>query len=170
MNEIVWVPISDVKPNPKNRNTHPVEQLKRLAELIKYQGWRLPIIVSKRSGLIVAGHGRLEAAKLLKCDTVPVHYQDFENEDQEYAFLVSDNAISAWSELDLAGINMDLGSFDPAFDLDLLGIKDFSLDAADKYTDKDPDEVPEAPKEPISKLGDLYELGTQLRLKMLRDF
>lgn len=114
-------------PNPKNRNTHPPEQIDRLAKLIEGHGFRHPIIVSKRSGFVVAGHGRLEAAKRLKLKSVPVDYQDFDDDDAEYAFLVSDNAIASWAELDLSGINSDLADLGPEFDLNMLGMKEFTL-------------------------------------------
>jgi len=127
---IEWVKTKDLKPHPKNRNKHPDDQIARLERLIKYQGWRLPIIVSTRSGCIVAGHGRLAAAKKMGLKTVPVSYQDFEDDDQEYAFLISDNAISEWAELSLKDINKDLSELDGInFDLDLLGFKDFKLDS-----------------------------------------
>ncbi len=151
-------PIDGLTPHPKNRNKHPDDQIKRLAEILKYQGWRYPIKVSKQTGLITSGHGRLLAARLNGWDKVPINKQDYENEDQEYADVQADNAIASWAELDLAGINLDLADLGPDFDLDLLGIKDFELEPADKFH-ADEDEVPEPPKEPISKLGDLYELG-----------
>ena len=56
------VACAELKPNPKNPNTHPAGQIKLLGKIIKDQGWRMPITVSKRSGLVVKGHGRLEAA------------------------------------------------------------------------------------------------------------
>ena len=126
--DIKWLDPKKLKPNPRNRNKHPKEQINRLAKLLEYQGWRLPIIVSNRSGMIVAGHGRLMAAKKLKMNQVPVCYQDFDDEDQEYAFLISDNAISEWAELQLDDINKDLAGLDGmSFDLDLLGMRDFQL-------------------------------------------
>lgn len=135
-NEIKIVPLKDIKLNPKNRNKHPKEQIERLAQIIDYQGFRAPLIVSNRTGLIVAGHGRYEAAKLLKLKEVPVMYQDFESEEQEYAAQVSDNAIASWAELDLSGINADLPELGPDFDLDLLGIKDFTLDLSEKINNE----------------------------------
>lgn len=126
---IEWVEISSVKPNPKNPNKHSEEQIKRLVKLIQYQGWRHPIIVSNQTGFIVAGHGRLSAAKELGLLKVPVHRQDFQTEEQEYAFLVSDNAIASWAELDLASINAEVPMLGPDFDIDVLGIKDFEVDA-----------------------------------------
>lgn len=126
--EIKLVPLAEIKPNPKNFNSHPSDQIKRLADIIEYQGVRYPIKVSTRSGMISSGHGRLEAAKLLGMTHFPVSYQDYDDEDQETADLISDNSIAAWSELDLSGINSELASFDPQFNLDLLGIKNFVLD------------------------------------------
>lgn len=130
-NLITWEEPTAIRPHPKNRNKHSEEQVDRLAEIIKYQGWRHPLIISERSKYLVAGHGRLLAAKKLGLRTVPVHYQSFESDEQEYAFLVSDNAIASWAELDLKGINVDLADLGPDFDIDLLGIKDFVLDTSD---------------------------------------
>lgn len=59
------VKIGDVKPNPKNPNQHPEAQIDALAKLIKHLGWRAPVTVSNRSGLVVRGHGRLMAAEQL---------------------------------------------------------------------------------------------------------
>lgn len=156
--EITWVEIGKLKPNPKNPNKHSKDQIDRLVKLIKYQGWRHPIIVSNQSDLVVAGHGKLEAAKKMGLQKVPVHYQDFQDSEQEYAFLTSDNAIASWAELDLGNINSELGNLGPDFDLDLLGIKDFVIELADKAL-TDEDSVPEKPIEPRSKLGDLFLLG-----------
>lgn len=125
--DIQLVPVSELKPNQANRNKHPKEQIDRLAEIIKYQGFRNPIIVSNRTGLIVAGHGRLIAAKKLGFTEVPVTFQDFDSDEQEYAAQVSDNAIAMWAELDLSGIHKDLPCLD-SFDIDMLGIKDFQFE------------------------------------------
>lgn len=154
---ILTIDVETIKPNPKNRNSHSDEQIERLCKIIKYQGFRNPLIISKRSGLLVAGHGRLLAAKKLGLEKVPVIYQDFEDEDQEYTASVSDNSIASWAELDLSGINADLSSLGP-FDIDLLGIKDFVLEPSEKYGDKDADAVP-VQRETTIKLGDLFQLG-----------
>lgn len=126
------VPLEELKPHPKNRNAHSAEQIARLAHIIEYQGVRHPIIVSNLSGFIVAGHGRLAAAQKLELKEFPVDYQDFESEESEYAFLVSDNAVALWAELDLSGINADIGELGPDFEIDMLGIKDFTLDVSEK--------------------------------------
>jgi hypothetical protein len=139
------VKIKDLKTNPRNPNSHPQVQVERLAKLIEYQGQRHPIIVSNQSGLIVAGHGRLEAIKLLGWEKVAVSYQDFEDEAQEYAFMVSDNAIAEWADLILAEINLEILNLGPELDIEMLGLKDFSIEPLDKY--EEPQEEKKEKKE-----------------------
>lgn len=110
------VPLEDMKPNPKNPNKHPREQIDLLVKIIQTQGWRQAVKVSTRSGLIVSGHGRFEAAKLIGCP-VPVDFQDYPGEDEELADLLADNRIAELAELDkaaLAGIfqGIDAASID----------------------------------------------------------
>ena len=155
--DIRLVPIGEIKLNPKNRNSHSKEQIDRLAQIIKYQGFRNPGVVSNRTGILIAGEGRYLAAKQLGLEAIPCIFQDFDDETQEFTYGISDNSISSWSELDLSGINADIGDFGP-FDLDLLGIKNFTVDVADKLGECDEDEIPEH-VEPRTKLGDLYKLG-----------
>lgn len=88
------VPIENIRPNPGNPNIHPHEQIEKLSHLIKSHGWRHPITISRLSGFIVSGHARLETAKLLGMESVPVDYQDFESPAQENAVLISDNVIA----------------------------------------------------------------------------
>jgi hypothetical protein len=113
-------------PNPKNPNIHPREQVEKLAKIIDFQGQRSPVVVSKRSGFITKGHGRLEAMKLLKWESVAVDYQDYESEAQEFADMTADNAIAAWSELDKHLIYENLVDF-PDLNLELLGIEGFDI-------------------------------------------
>lgn len=151
------VKVKELKPHPRNHNQHPKDQIERLAKIIEYQGWRYPIKVSKLSGFITSGHGRVEAAKLLKLKEVPVNYQDYESEEQEWADVQSDNAIASWSELDLSGINNDLQDFGPDFDIDLLGINNFTLDAFEKLQKVNAgDENEEWADMPEFKEGDNY--------------
>lgn len=121
------VDIVKLVPNPKNPNKHSDKQIDLLQRLIKHQGWRHPIIVSNRSGFVCAGHGRLQAAIKIGLKQVPVDYQDFDSEAQEYQFMVSDNTIQELSELDRTMVNQDVLDFGPDFDLDMLGIPDFTV-------------------------------------------
>lgn len=158
LKEIKWVPIKDVKPNEKNRNKHPKEQIDRLAMIIERHGWRHPLIVSEQSGKLVIGHGRLQAAQKLKLKEVPVMVQKFNSPEEEFEVSVADNAIPTWAELDLSGIQSDLPDFDPTLlNLDALGLKDFRFEPLEPGK-CDEDEVPER-VEPRTKLGDLYTLG-----------
>lgn len=135
------VSVKSLRPHPKNRNRHPQDQIDRLVDLLSYQGIRAPIIVSNRSSLIVKGHGTLKAIIKAGETKAPVVYQDFETEEQEYAFLQSDNAIAGWADLDFSGISIDMAELGPDLNIDMLGIKNFVVDVADKGFD--PSERPE---------------------------
>lgn len=153
------IDVAILKPHPKNRNKHPKEQIERLAKILEYQGFRYPIKVSKQSGFVTSGHGRIAAAKINGWKQVPVNYQDYNDETQEYADLTADNSIASWAELDLSFINTDIGDLGPDFDIDLLGIKDFVIEPADKFQG-DEDDVPTIPKVPTTNIGDMYMLDS----------
>lgn len=124
------VKVEELIPHPKNPNTHPQNQIKILAQNIRYHGWRHPIVVSKLSGYIVAGHGRLEAARELGVSIVPVEYQDFATEDNELAVLVGDNRLAELSSLDLNGLQDIIDGFKASdFDTILAGFEPTDLDA-----------------------------------------
>ena len=91
---------ASLQPNPVNPNRHSAHQIQLLASIIQEQGWRNPVTVSKRSGLIVRGHGRLEAALLIGCAAIPVDEQDYASEAEELADLLADNRLSELAELD----------------------------------------------------------------------
>ncbi|MCS6281454.1 MAG: ParB N-terminal domain-containing protein [Dolichospermum sp.] len=135
--EIQLVDTSTLVLNPKNNNKHPSEQIERLAKLIQFQGFRNPVVVSNRTGFVVAGHGRIEAAKKMGMNLVPVMYQDFDNEAQEYSYLTSDNAIASWAELDLSAVNTQMLDLGPDFDVDLFGIKEFTIEPIEKFEMED---------------------------------
>jgi DNA modification methylase len=137
-----------------------------LAKIIRHQGWRSPIVVSKRSGFVVAGHGRLQAAQLLQVEKVPVDYQDFANEAEEYAHLVADNRIAELAEIDekeLAGLLKEL---DGKIDLDLTGfdadgLSDLGglLGASEVDAEPQIDKAAELQKEWKTARGQIWELG-----------
>lgn len=156
-NKIELVPLKDIKLNPKNRNKHSPEQIAQFVKILRYQGNRNPGVISNRSGLLVAGEGRYLAMKEAGETHMPVMFQDFEDEEQEYLYGISDNAIASQAALDLAEIHVDLKDMGP-FDLDLLGIKDFQFEP-DPETQGDPDAVPEPPKVAKTKRGELWTLG-----------
>src|ERR1700757_1036486 len=91
------VKLTDLKLHPKNTNIHTQEQIVRLSQILKYQGWRYPIKVSNQSGYVTSGEGRYLASRLNEWVDAPVSFQDYEDETQELADLTSDNAIAAWA-------------------------------------------------------------------------
>jgi hypothetical protein len=131
---ITIVGVDDIRPNPRNPNKHTEAQLQRLAKIMQASGVRRPLTVSKQTGLLTVGHGRLEAAKLLGWDKMPVSYQDYDDEDQEYADMVADNAIAEWASLDLSAINYEVQNFSPDFNIDMLGINNFKIDVSEKVS------------------------------------
>lgn len=131
-----------LRPNPRNPNTHPERQIELLAKIIKMQGWRNPIVVSKRSGLMTKGHARLAAANLLKLTEVPVDIQDYADENQEIEDMVADNRIAELAEIDKTVVSDLLSKLQEAGrDLDLTG---FGQDAVAKMLeDRKEEEKPE---------------------------
>jgi len=152
------VPIEKLVPHPRNNNRHSIEQIEALSKLIKAHGFRHALVVSNRSGFIVAGHGRLEAARKLGIEKLPVDFQDFSSEAEEYQCLTADNEIARWAELDYQNIYDTLKEL-PDVDVSLLGIEDFKLPEEEVIPQCDEDEVPEVPPIPKTKRGDIFELG-----------
>ncbi len=121
-------PIS-LTPHPRNPNRHGERQIELLGRIIQHQGWRNPIVVSARSGFVVAGHGRLQAALSLGLPEVPVDVQEFESEADEWAHLVADNRIAELAEMDREGLGellRDLGEVED-FELSWSGFDDDAL-------------------------------------------
>jgi ParB-like chromosome segregation protein Spo0J len=124
------VDVATLVPNPRNPNKHPDSQIDILSRVIKAQGWRSPIVVSSRSGFVVKGHGRLQAAMRLGVKSVPVDTQKYETEAMEWADLIADNRIAELSEIqndDLKNLMKDLESAN--FDLELTGYTASDLDS-----------------------------------------
>lgn len=126
------VSVDQVKPNPKNPNQHPDEQIELLARIIEKQGWRAPVTVSTLSGLVVRGHGRLMAAIHAGLETVPVDYQHYESEEAELTDLVADNRLAELAQADrkmLAEIFAEIqGSEITDFDITMSGYNDFEVE------------------------------------------
>lgn len=111
--------------NPKNRNNHSEKQIEVLANIIKATGQRSPIVVSKRSGFIVKGHGRKLAIEKLGWEKCAVDYQDYENEADEYRDMIADNEIARYAEFDKAGFRSDLEEM--GLDLEEINFEEFGL-------------------------------------------
>lgn len=156
------VPTERLLENPKNPNRHPEAQVELLAKNIKYFGWRHPVTVSKRSGLIVAGQGRLAAAKKLGVKIVPVDYQDFNSDAEETAVLVADNRLAELSETSEEDLRKILSELDGIVDLNLAGFSETEAEqllrdiGSEEVLEED---VPDVSENPLTNFGDVFEFG-----------
>lgn len=103
-------PTSELKRHPQNPNYHPKAQIDALCEVLIENGWRSPVVVSKRSGLVIKGHGRIEAAERLGV-AVPVEEQDYPDEAAEIRDLIADNKIQELSQLDEKTVSQLVAKF-----------------------------------------------------------
>jgi DNA modification methylase len=151
-------------PYINNSRKHSDEQIAQIAASIKEFGWTNPILVDGANGLI-AGHGRLMAARKLKMDKVPVIELAHLSENQKKALIIADNKLALNSDWDSELLTLELQELlGEEYDLELLGFDKDELDAllnviegTDGLTDEDA--VPEVPDEPKTKPGDVYILG-----------
>jgi DNA modification methylase len=162
--EIRQVKVEALIPYAKNSRTHDDAQVAQIAASIKEFGWTNPILVDGEHG-IIAGHGRLMAARKLGMTEVPVIELKDLTETQKKAYIIADNrlALNAGWDNDLLTIELN-ELLEDKFSLELLGFDADELNAllnpievTDGLTDED--EVPEPPPEPITKLGDVWVLG-----------
>ena len=156
--------IDKLIPWARNPRTHSDAQIAQIAASIAEFGFNNPILVDTKAG-IIAGHGRLLAARKLGLQEVPVIVLDHLSEAQKRAYIIADNQLAlnaGWDE-DLLRIEL-LALQAEEFDLGLIGFEDEELarllaaqDAAEGLTDED--SIPELPETPVSESGDLWILG-----------
>ena len=157
------VPLKDLRPNPKNPNQHPPEQIKLLASIIRATGWRAPITVSKRSGLVTKGHGRLMAAQLDDLTDAPVDYQDYASEAEELADLTADNRIAELATTDnkmLAEVFADIDTGEIPFMLSGYTEDDYGnivTALSEALHTKEPSSDPDAADPGPGRAGETYE-------------
>jgi DNA modification methylase len=150
-------------PYARNSRVHSAEQVAQLAASIKEWGWTNPILVDT-DGQIIAGHGRLEAARRLKLTEVPVMVADGWSDAQKRAYVIADNKLALNADWNTEMLTYEFDDLkELGFNLDLTG---FTLDEIEAMRPEqvsegltDEDAVPEAPEEPVTKLGDVWILG-----------
>ena len=155
--------VSDLIPYVNNSRTHSDEQVNQVASSIKEFGFTSPVLIDE-SGGIIAGHGRVMAAKKLGLDEVPCITLEGLTEAQRKAYIIADNQLPLNAGWDLDKLKLEIDTLTELdFDIELLGFDDDFLDGLlDGQTDEgltDEDEVPEAPETPVSVLGDIWQLG-----------
>jgi ParB-like chromosome segregation protein Spo0J len=159
---IRYLPLADLAPYPKNARTHSPEQVQQIAASIREFGFVNPVLIDEHNTLI-AGHGRVLAAQSLGMDQAPAITLEGLTAAQKRALRIADNKLAlnaGWSDELLRAELIDLKI--EGFDLGLTGFS--GLELADLLTPRtdgltDPDEVPEAPAEPVSRTGDVWLLG-----------
>lgn len=157
------VPVEKLIPYARNSRTHSAEQVDQIAASIKEFGFLNPIITDGDNG-IVAGHGRVMAAKKLGLKELPCIDASHLTETQRRAYIIADNKIAINSDWDTEMLRVEFDELKEAdFDLELTG---FSLDEIEALTPDelvegltDEDEVPDAPETPVTVLGDVWQLG-----------
>ncbi len=161
--EIKWESLDKLIPYAKNARTHSDEQVAQIAGSIKEFGFNNPVLVDKE-GSIIAGHGRVMAARKLGMDKVPVVELQHLTEAQRKAYVLADNRIALNSGWDTSMLSLELQDLKDDIDLSLLGFDPDELDSLLNPVEEtegltDEDAVPETPVEPKTKLGDIYILG-----------
>ena len=154
--------INTIKPYENNPRKLKDSAIEKVAMSLKEYGFRQPIVVDK-DRIIVVGHTRYRASKKLGFKEVPITIADNLTPEQINAYRIADNRTAEESEWDSELLKMEIKDLEAKdFKLDLLGFNEDQLNDMlfeEKQGLTDEDEVPEAPEEPISKLGDIWKLG-----------
>ena len=156
-------PIAELKDAVRNARLHSERQIDQIRASLREYGWTMPVLVDEE-GRLIAGHGRVEAARREGITEVPVAVAAGWSEKQRRAYALADNKIalnSTWDDAllglelqELSGLGVDLGT---------MGFEPAEVDQVVKTENEgltDPDEVPEVPAEPVSRKGDLWILGS----------
>lgn len=163
--KIVERNINDLKPYAGNARTHSVQQIDQIADSISRFGFTNPVLVDKNGG-VIAGHGRIAAAKKLGIESVPTACLSGLSEADRKAYIIADNRLAelaGWND-DLLKIELEgILELEPEFDLDAIGFSNADvtkildpLNSVDKE-----DHVPEIDKNhlALTQLGDIWRLG-----------
>lgn len=155
-------PVAELVPYARNARTHSPEQVAQIAASIREWGWTTPVLVDE-GGTLIAGHGRVMAARQLGIAEIPVMVATGWTDAQKRAYVLADNKLALNAGWDTELLKVELGELQAeGFDLELTG---FSGDEIGKLMAEttegltDPDEVPEAPAEPVAVPGDVWLLG-----------
>ena len=163
---IVYKKVDEIIPYEKNPRINDAA-VEAVAKSIKEFGFRVPLVLDKNN-VIITGHTRLRSAKMLGMTEVPCIIADNLTPEQVQAYRIADNKTGEIAEWDYALLPMELKDLQNAdFDLSVLG---FDPDELDKLLnggteetitegETEPDAVPEVPEEPVSKRGEIYQLG-----------
>ncbi|XIA63331.1 site-specific DNA-methyltransferase [Bradyrhizobium sp. TZ2] len=159
---VEYRPLEGLIPYARNARTHSEAQVAQIAASIKEFGWTNPVLVDGDNG-VIAGHGRLLASRKLGMVEVPVIELAGLSDAAKRAYILADNKLALNAGWDEAMLGLEVGELSAlGVDLTLAGFSDRELQAlaANQNTGlTDPDETPEVPAEPVTKLGDVWVLG-----------
>lgn len=160
--QIEWRDVASLLPYARNSRTHSDAQVAQIAASIKEFGWTNPVLVDG-DGTIIAGHGRLMAARKLGMTKAPVIRLEHLTEAQKRAYVIADNQLALNAGWDNEMLKVEIGELALGdFDLSLLGFDDkvlAGLLAEETQGLTDDEEVPEVPIDPVSVVGDVWTLG-----------
>jgi hypothetical protein len=163
------IPLTELKTDARNPRIHPPRQIRRIARSIETFGFVVPVLVDA-DGNLLAGHGRIGAAKLLGWTDVPGISIDHLTEAQARAFMIADNRLtenSIWDDRLLAEHLKDLSLLELDFSLEVTGFEmgeiDLRIEGLNSQADASADAADDLPAEPseppITRVGDLWLLG-----------
>ncbi len=160
--EVSYLPIGALTPDPRNARTHSKRQVEQIAASIRAFGFTNPILADPEGNLI-AGHGRLRAAKEMELAEVPVIELAGLSEPQKRALRLADNKIALNAGWDMEILKLELADLSlPEIDIDL-GLTGFSSGEIDVVLadspDPDDEVIPEVPTQPRVQMGDIWQLG-----------
>ena len=165
--KVIAKSIQELRPFARNARTHSKKQIRQIAASIQEFGFTNPVLIDSDGG-IIAGHGRVEAAKLLGMDRVPTILIDHLNEDQKRAYIIADNRLAekaGWDQELLAIELQYLTEIDLDFDIEITGFEtaeiDLLIEPLNRGDDCSPDALPDhdADAPVVTRLGDLWLLG-----------
>jgi DNA modification methylase len=159
---VEYRPLEHLIPYARNARTHSESQVAQIAASIKEFGWTNPVLVDGDNG-VIAGHGRLLASRKLGMVEVPVIELAGLSDAAKRAYILADNKLALNAGWDEAMLGLEVGELSAlGVDLTLAGFSDRELQALGANQNPgltDPDETPELPADPVTKLGDVWVLG-----------
>ena len=162
---ITYLPVTAVSPNPSNARTHSKRQIRQIADSIRALGFTNPVLLDK-ANVVIAGHGRVAAAKLLSMSELPTIQLDELSPEQIRAYAIADNRLAekaGWDKsilaIELQNLTMNCGDLDVT--ITGFEVPEIDLILAETGDKPDPDDNFEvaAPSETVSQPGDLWRLG-----------
>jgi DNA modification methylase len=160
--QIAWRPLGELIPYARNPRTHSDAQVAQIAASVREFGWTNPVLVDGENG-IIAGHGRVLAARKLGLERVPVIELAHMSEAQKRAYVLADNQLALNAGWDEALLRLELADLSElGLDLGLIGFGEGELErllAGTKEGLTEDDEAPALPEQAVTQPGDLWVLG-----------